>query len=230
MATELKFSVLFQAVDYLSDKLSSIGGGISDLGEHASEGGERISSLGEGMVGFGEKLSLVTAVISEGASKLHEWTEALSEPAMAMEKAGAMMAAMTDLNSKGLAEMREHAVAFSNTNPGTTSEQWMDGARRLYGVYHDTAKAMNAEDIAAKFSQLGLDQQSAIRLLTVGQTAYGVSAKTMGDQLIRTMKAFPLVNDNAQQFTATIGRLAGFAATSKTPLRNCSRSPARRRR
>ena len=113
MANDLKFAVLIQLVDQISDKLGSIGGGIGNLARRASEGASRIGALGEGMVGFGEKLSLVTALVSEGANRLHEWTDALSEPAMAMEHSLATMGAMTGLAGKDLDSIREHAVAFA---------------------------------------------------------------------------------------------------------------------
>ncbi len=71
-------------------------------------------------------------------------TESLSEPAMAMEHSFATMGAMTGLAGKDLAEIREHAIAFADTHPGATAEQWADGFTHLRGVYQDTARAMNA--------------------------------------------------------------------------------------
>ncbi len=216
MADEMKFSVLIQLVDRISDKLKSIGGGIGDLARRAGESSGRLGALGERMVAFGQKLSLTTALVSEGADTLHEWTDALSEPAMAMEHSLATMGAMTGLAGKDLAAIRAHAVAFADTHPGATAEQWAHGFTRLRGVYQDTAKAMRAEDVAAQLGRFGVDQQSALQVLSSTYASMGASAKTTGDQVLRMMQLYG--PDNAQQLAMVIGRLGGVAATTNTPL------------
>ena len=218
MADEMKFSVLIQLVDRISDKLKSIGGGIGGLGQSASKSADRLGALGERMVNFGAKMALTTALISEGANTLHEWTKAISEPAMAMEHSFATMAAMTGLGGKALGDIREHAVAFSNTHPGATAEQWADGFTRLRGVYQDTAKAMKAEDVAAQLQRFGVDTESATRLFGVAQANFGASAQTVGDQLLRTTQVFGVSSKDVGRFAMAMGRLGGVAQATKTPL------------
>src|SRR5579884_2999333 len=215
---ELKFAVLFQAVDQLSDKLGAIGESVSRLAERVSEGGNRLYEMGERMVGFGEKLSLVSALASEGANQLHEWSEALSEPAMGMEQSMATMAAMTGLGSDKLAEIKGHAIAFSSTHPGATAEQWVDGFTRLRNVYQDTAQAMRAEDVAAMLNRFGVDTDAATRLFAVAQTNLGASAQTTADQLMRTVQLYGVSGNDVSRFAMALGRLGGLAQGTNPSL------------
>jgi hypothetical protein len=71
---ELKFAVLFSGVDLFSEKLGAIGGAMEKFTAIVTTGSEHVHELGERMVEWGEKVRIVSAVLSEGATKLHEWS------------------------------------------------------------------------------------------------------------------------------------------------------------
>jgi len=55
---DLKFAVLFTAVDQLSGKVGSIGDGFFNLGNRVQSVGERFGAVGARMVRFAEKAGL----------------------------------------------------------------------------------------------------------------------------------------------------------------------------
>src|SRR5215831_2546539 len=146
---DFKIAVLFSAVDQLSGKLGAIGEALGKFTERVSAGSEHIKEIGERMVEWGERAGVMTAVLSEGADKLHEWSEALSEPAYAMERSMTTMGAMTGLGGEALDQIKEHAIALTNVHPGAAAEEWIAGFTRMRGIFQDTAKAMQAEDTTA---------------------------------------------------------------------------------
>jgi hypothetical protein len=136
MANDIQFGVRFFAdIQNMVDGFSKIGSGFLNLGDRAGEFGGKLSDLGEGLTSFGEKLTIDTLLMQEGAEKMREWSEAITEPAFAMQRSMATMSAMTDLHSKDLDKIREHAIAFTNTHPGVTAEEWADGFTRFRGIF-----------------------------------------------------------------------------------------------
>jgi hypothetical protein len=215
---DLKFSVLFSATDQLSDKLSSIGSGFMTLGNRTAEAGSKLSEIGDRMTEFGERLSLDTALMKEGAEKMREWSEALTEPAFAMQQSLATTAAMTGLNTVELGKLKGAAIDFANTHPGVTAEQYVQGFTQMRETFQDTTKAMKAEDTAAMLSKFGVDGEASVNLFGAAYRNLGVDAKTTGDQLFKTMTAWSLSTDHAQQLAQAVGRLGGEAAHTNTPL------------
>src|ERR1019366_8644269 len=120
---DLKYAVIFSAVDQLSDKLSSFGGGFTNLGNQVEAYSGKMFEAGEGLTRFGERLSLDAMLMKDGADHLRELSDAISEPAFAMQKSLATTAAMTGLADNELAKLKETAIDFSNHHPGTTAEQ-----------------------------------------------------------------------------------------------------------
>jgi len=213
---DLKYAVLFTAIDNLSSKFGSIGSAASSFIDIISSGTEKIGQFGERMTDWGVRIGITTALLSEGATKMHEWADAISAPAMGMEHSMATMAAMTGLGSDKLAEFKDHAIEFSNTHPGVTVEQWADGFTHLYGVYQDTAKAMAAEDVGGMLARFGIQGEESARLLSTAWATMGVDAKTAGDQLSAMMQQFGPTN--ASQLAMVIGKLGGAAMATNTPF------------
>lgn len=218
MATNLKFAAMiaFTGVDQFIDKLHNMGGAMTSFIDKVTGGSEKVHEFGEGMVEWGEKIGVITAVLSEGANTLHEWSDRLSEPAYAMERSMSTMAAMTGLASDQLGEIKDHAIEFSNTHPGVTTEQWADGFTHLQGVYQDTAKAMKGEDVAGMLGRFGVDGQAAARILSTAYASFGVGAERTGDQLMRMQQLFGRAD--ASQLAMVLGRLGGTAKATNTPL------------
>ena len=75
---------------------------------------------------------------------------------------------------------------------------------------------MSAEDVAAQLTRFGVDQQSAIQMLTSTYASMGASAQMTGDQVLRMTQLFG--PGNASQLAMVVGRLGGVAATTNTPL------------
>ncbi len=213
---DLKYAVLFTAIDNLSSKLGSIGSAASSFFDGINSGSQKIAECGERMADWGVRIGITTALLSEGATKMHEWADAISEPAMGMEHSMATMAAMTSLASDKLGEIKDHAVAFSDTHPGVTVEQWADGFTHLRGVYQDTAKAMAAEDVSGMLARFGIQGEESTRLLSTAWATMGVDAKTAGDQLSAMMQQFGPTNTS--QLAMTIGKLGGAAMATNTPF------------
>ena len=218
MANELKFAVLFTAVDNLSSKLGSIGGAMSSLADKISAGSEKVSDLGERMANWGVRIGVTTALLSEGTNMLHEWAEALSEPAISMEHSMATMTAMTGMASDQLGELKDRAIAFSNTHAGVTAEQWAEGFTRFSGVFEKTGDAMKASDVAGMLSRFGVDGSAAFNLLTVANRNFNLDAQKTGDQLMAGIQTYRLTGDKAQQLAMAIGRLGGTAQQTNTPF------------
>jgi hypothetical protein len=208
---DLKFAVLFSAVDQLSDKLGAIGDAMGKFTDRVTAGGER-------MLEWGERVDMTTAVLSEGATKLHEWSEAMSEPALGMQQSMATMAAMTELAGDKLAALKEHAIAFTNTHPEATAEEWSAGFTRMQGVFPDTALAMRAADVSAMLGRFGVDNKAAARLISASWSNLRTDAKTAGDELFAAIKNFGLNPGDTAQFAQKIGRLGGAAAATGTPF------------
>ena len=200
MANDLKYAVVFSAVDQLSDKLSSFGGGFSNLGNQVEAFSGKMFEAGEGLTKFGERLSLDAMLMKDGADHLRELSDAISEPAFAMQKSLATTAAMTGLADSELAKLKETAIDFSNHHPGTTAEQYVSGFTRMREIFQDTNKAMKAEDTAAMLTRFGFEGEAATNLFGAAYANLGVDAATTGDQLIRTVQSF------------------GTAAQTNTPL------------
>jgi hypothetical protein len=215
---DLKFAVVFSAVDQLTDKLGSIGSVFLDIGNRTVEAGDRLSELGEGLTSFGEKLTVDTLLMKEGAEKMREWSEAMTEPAFAMQKSLATTAAMTGLNTEALGKLKDTAIEFSNTHPGVTAEQYVQGFTRMRETWQDTTAAMKAEDTAAMLTRFGVDGEAAVHLFGAAFQNLGVDAKTTGDQFFRMMTTWGVSADQAQQFAQAVGRMGGTAKATNTSL------------
>ncbi len=215
---DLKYAVIFSAVDQLSDKLSSFGGGFLDLSNRVSEFGGKLSEAGDNITKFGERLSLDTMLMKQGADELREMSSAISEPAFAMQRSMATAAAMTGLTNNELADLKETAIAFSQTHPGTTAEQYVEGFTRMREIFQDTKKAMDAEGAAAMLSRFGIQGEAATNLFTAAFSNLHVAAADTGDQVFKTVQAFGLAPESAQQLAMVVGRLGGTAAQTNTPL------------
>jgi hypothetical protein len=209
---ELKFAVLFSAVDLLSKKLGAISGAMEKFTGIVTAGSEHAHVPGERMVEWGEKVGIVSAVLSEGASKLHEWSEAMEEPALSMERNMATMAAMTGLSGEALAGIKEHAVDFALVHPGVTAEEWVSGFTRMRGIFQDTTRAMQAEDTVAMLGRLGVESDAATRLIQVGWSNLRSSAAATGDELMRTIQVFGLAPEQVNQFAMCQHNIAGIVA------------------
>ncbi|MGB8414432.1 MAG: hypothetical protein WCE23_16575 [Candidatus Binatus sp.] len=215
---DITYGVIFKAVDQLSDKLSSFGGGFMNLGNQVEAFSGKLFEAGEGLTRFGERLSLDAALMRDGADHLRELSDAISEPAFAMQKSLATTAAMTGLADSELAKLKETAIDFSNHHPGTTAEQYVSGFTRMREIFQDTNKAMKAEDTAAMLTRFGFEGEAATNLFGAAYANLGVDAATTGDQLIRTVQSFGVLPERAQQFAMAIGRLGGTASQTNTPL------------
>jgi hypothetical protein len=218
LSIPLQFEVVFKSIDELSDKLSAVGQSLMDLGNRIQEVGKNLGGLGERMVGFGEGLGLTAALASEGADQLHQWSEAVSEPAEAMQKNMAGIAAMTGLAADALDIIKRHAVEFSAAHPGAVAEEWIAGFTRMRGIFHNTAQAMKAEDISVMLKQLGIDSDSATRLIATGWSKLGTQAAQTGDEFTRTMQVFGLAPEQTNQFAMAVGRLGAGAAAAHASL------------
>jgi len=218
MASSLKFLVEIGATDELSDKLSKIGSKLTGFVDRVVTAGEKISALGDRMTNWGVKIGLTTALLSQGANKIHEWSDAISEPGFAMEKSMAGMRAQTGLADNELNKIRDHAVEFTNTHPGEATEQWLNSFTSLRAGFQDTAKAMDAADMTGKLSQFGIAGSAAEGLLTSMFANFGTDAKTTGDLLIATRHEFRLTGEQTQAFGTFLGRLGGTAKATNTPV------------
>jgi hypothetical protein len=209
---DVKFAVLFSAVDNLSDKLGAIGERLMEFGNRGNEAGERLGEMGERVVGFSERLGLDAAPLSEGADTVYEWSEAIQEPAQNMQKNMAIMAAMTGLAGDALEEVRRRAVDFPFSHPGATAEEWVAGFTRMRGIFQDTAQAMKAEDTVA------MEGDVATRLIQVGRSNVGSSrAAATRDQLTRAIHLFGLAPEQ-KQFAMAVGWMGASAPAAHAPF------------
>ena len=215
---DLKYAVIFAAVDQLSDKLSSFGGGFLDLGNRAVEAGNKIGEAGESLTRFGERLSLDTMLMKDGADRLRELSDNISEPAFAMEKSLAGAQAMLGLTSDKLADLKKNAIDFSNTHPGVTAEQYVGSFTRMREVFQDTTKAMDATGAAAMLTRFGVEGEAATNLFTAAFSNLHTEASKTGDELIKTIQVYGLAPERAQQLAMMVGRLGGDAAQTNTSL------------
>ncbi len=215
---DLKYAVIFSAIDQLSDKLSSYGGGFMQLGNRVQEFGGKLSEAGEEVTRFGERLSLDAMLMQQGADRLREFSDAITEPAFAMQKSLATTAAMTGLSNTELGKLKETANAFSNTHPGVIADQYVQGFTRMREIFQDTNKAMKAEDTAAMLTRFGIDGAAATNIFGAAWANLGVDAATTGDQLIRTVQLFGLAPEKAQQLAMAVGQLGGTIKQTNTPL------------
>ncbi|MFZ0889586.1 MAG: hypothetical protein WA005_14115, partial [Candidatus Binataceae bacterium] len=215
---DLKYAVIFSPIDQLSGKLSSFGGGFLDLGNRVQECGEKLSRAGESLTRWGERLSLDTMLMKDGAEKLRSLSDAITEPAFAMQKSLATTAAMTGLSNQELVKLKQTAIDFSNTHPGVTADQYVVGFTRMREIFQDTNKAMAAEGTAAMLSRFGIETSAATNLMTAAYSNLHVEATATGDQLMATVKAFGLAPESTQQLAMAVGRLGGTAAQTNTPL------------
>ena len=212
----ITYGVEFKAIDQLSDKLSSFGGGFLNLGDKVQEFAGKIDAAGEGLTRFGERISLDAALMKDGADRLRELSDAISEPAFASQKALQTTAALTGLNAVELGKLKDTAIEFSNTHPGIAVEGWIGGFTRMRELYQDTNKAIAGEDTAAMLAKFGVDGEAATNLLGVAYRNLGVDAKTAGDQFYKTMTTWGVGADHAQQLAQAVGQLGGTAAATHT--------------
>jgi hypothetical protein len=215
---DLKFAVLFTAIDQMSDRLGSMGAAVSKFADRVLTGSDSIQKMGTRMVEWGEKVGITSALLSEGANRLHEWSDSISEPAIAMQHAGATMQAMTGITGEAFDRLREHAIAYTNTHPGVTAEEWISSFTQMQGIFQDTGKAMAAADVTGMLNRLGVDSEAASRLIQVSWANLGVSAAATGDQITRAIQAFGLDPGAASQLAQAVGRLGASASAAHAPL------------
>jgi hypothetical protein len=208
---ELPFAVVFKAIDSLSGTVDNIGKRFNTLTE-------RVKGTGEALINAGERLALASGLASEGISQLRELGASITEPAIDMEHAMATMAATTRLAGEQLTKLKEAAIAFSDTHPGTTAEEWIAGFTRFQGVYHDTAKAMQAEDIAAELGRLGIATDAVTNLMQVSWSNQRTDAKTTGDEIAKAVEVYAIAPDKVGQFSMAVAKLGASAALSNSPL------------
>ena len=214
----LLFSVLFEMVDRLSPKIPAIVGGFDNLTEHVKSTMEAFGAIGEKMIGFGENMAVAGALGTEGAERIHEWSEAVQEPAIAMERVMATMAAMTGLAGDQLEVIKRRAVDFASVHPGVTAEEWISGFTQMQEVFHNVAKAMKAEDIAAMLGRLGIQAESATKLIEVSWSNLRTDAAMTGDELIKSVQLYGIASNQVDQFATATGRLGASAAAAHASL------------
>jgi hypothetical protein len=215
---ELKFAVLFEAVDQLSGKLGTIGSALGRFTTMVKAAGAPMRNLGDAMANFGLRMGVVSAVMSEGASKMREWSDSMAEPAMGMERQLATMSAMTGLAGDQLDAIKRRALDFASVHPGVTADEWVGGFTRMRGIFQDTAQAMKAEDVSAMLTRLGLDSSVATRLIQVGWANLRTDAATTGDSVTRAIQAFGLAPEQANNFAMAVGRMGASAAAANAPF------------
>lgn len=194
---DLSIAVIFTAIDRLSSTVGKVGSSMTELGE---------------------RITVASELARRGAESMNRFGESLQEPAINMQRQMATMAAITGLSGQALGELKERAIEFSATHPGTTAEEWIQGFTRFRGIFQDTAKAMQAEDVAAMLGRLGVDTGSATRLIQTNFSNLNVSAQQTGDQLTRAIRAFGLAPEATGQFAMGVARMSAAAAASHAPL------------
>jgi hypothetical protein len=218
MPSELKFAVLFEAIDKISDVASTIGALFTSMAKRADAAAEDVRRLRERLVSFDERASLAAALVSEGTETLHNWSEAITEPAIAIEQAMAPMAALTSVGAAQLHEIKQRAIKFSSSHPGVTAEQWADSFTRLRNVFQNTAQAIAREDIAGMLTRLCVDGTTAGKLPGSMWANLNAGSRKTGDQLTRTIQLSGLVFAEVNQFAMAAGRLGASAAAALAPF------------
>jgi hypothetical protein len=213
---DLKFAVFLSAVDQLSDQLGAIGDSMGRFADRMTAGRERIHEVGERMVEWGERVGIAPAVLSEGADKLYEWSEAIRDPALAIRQS--MAPKMSGLGADKLAEVKEHALAFANTHPGVTAEEWAASFTHMRGISQDTEKAISADGVVGMLSRFGVDNAAATRLIAASSSNLRSEPATTGDELFAAIKSFGLEVADSAQFAQGVGRSGGAASATHTPM------------
>ena len=212
---DLKFAVSIIGYDQLTGVLGRCADSMMDFGNRASEAGDSLYEAGESMVKFGENLSWTTFLIREGADKLHEWSDAVTEPAMSLQQELANLGARSHLSAEGLAAVKDAAVDFSNTHAGATAEAYVEQFQRFAGIMPDTKSAMDATGEALMLArETGIDAASATNLLSVAYSNMHQPLGTTGDMLTELQKQFSLSPEAMGQLSTMLGRLAGDAKLS----------------
>jgi hypothetical protein len=156
--------------------------------------------------------------MKDGAERLREMSDNITEPAFAMEKSLAGAQAMLGLTSDKLADLKKNAIEFSNTHPGVTAEQYVGSFTRMREVFQDTDKAIGATGAAAMLTRFGIEGEAATNLFTAAFANLHTEASKTGDELIKTIQLYGLAPERAQQLAMMVGRLGGVAAQTNTPL------------
>lgn len=77
---------------------------------------------------------------------------------------------------------------------------------------------MAAENTAAMLKRLGIESDAATRLIQVGWSNLRTEAESTGDQFTRTIQAFGLAPEQANQFATAVGRMGASAAVAHVPF------------
>lgn len=198
---------VLKGVDLLSGALTN-----------ASRNLGKLYETGERMVNFGERMTLAAGLASEGIEQIRLASDAIQEPAIAMQQAMARMAAITGLSGEALADIKEKAIAFSSVHPGTTAEEYIQAFTQMRGIFQDTSKAFEATDTARMLNKLGVENAAATKIITIGWNNLNTSAKMTGDELARTVSTFGLAPAAMNQVAAAAGRLGPEAAASNSSM------------
>ncbi len=209
---DLKYAILFTAVDRLSGSARRIGGQLGNMATAATRAAGRLAQLGEAMRAAGERMALSGALVSQGTERLRAMGEAVIEPAMGMADAMARLGAATGLSGEALARAREAAIKLSDTIPGLSAEQAADSFGRFYEVLGDTSAAQKAVAVQGRLGALyKMSGQQAQGLLVATRASMGLSARATGDLYAATARNFGLAGAQTQQLTMQVGRLGGLA-------------------
>jgi len=212
MANTLNFAIIYTAIDRMSEVTEKIGSSFVTAGE-------KVRGFGEHITAVGEKIALTSAIVTEGAERLHQWSDALFEPAASMEETMNRAAAMTTLSADALEKLKDRAIEFSNLRPGATAEQYVEAYTSMRSILGDTAQTAIGTTTALMLAKVAnIDAASSAGLLTeVQQNLHTEMGKT-GDMIAATVQQFAMSNEGVNVLARGIGKLSGAAAVSHTPL------------
>jgi hypothetical protein len=148
-----------------------------------------------------------------------EMARGFIEAASSMQEAQARLAAATGLSSNFIAELKEHAESFSETNFGATAEGYIGTFQTLYQNLHSTKAAMAATDYTFKAAEAtGASYAAVVGLVNAAHENFRAPAQQVAQVLAATQRQFTLGTDDMDGFTHSIARMAGAAKLTNTSL------------
>lgn len=186
LSDALKFGITLFAIDEASSTIAKVNNGV-----------EHLSSALKAFAGM------------EAFQTAKEGFESITEAAAGMETMVARVKAVTGLGSKQLAEMTEHAEAFSETHIGATAEQYTEVFGRAYQNLHNFAGAQKEADDAVRLAgATGANYIDVVELMNVAHENLGATSTDVANKFAAMTRQFSLGPEAVQQITLATARMA----------------------
>jgi hypothetical protein len=190
------FGFKFLATDHVSPVLKNIESGIGRVkAQIKGLSAANLAMAGAGMIAVGAGVGMVVKSFVDASA--------------GMENVMAGVAAATGLASSALAQVKEHAEAFSESHFAANTGQYVQVFGRLYQNLHNVAAAQKAADDAIKAAgATGANVTDIMVMMNAAHENFGATSTAVANSYAAAMRQYSLGPESMQAMTMGMAKLA----------------------